>query len=236
MGARPCERLVELHPRLAAERLATELATEPDRIRRLHEHRVAEVVGRLVDRARHGDAELSRLLDLMPLRLDRRDRLPPRERKQEAAAQVAARPRDRVQVVVVCGEDRCGPPERLPELGEKGGEPVRIIDRIGREHRQRVPGAESERTPAMVDRDNRGAGARERAHGGEAVHPAHVGNHSRRHGPSSHVAPDRIHAEIVRSGVPCLRVYPARGRTIAGRTLRQRSTMAPGTEVATVTT
>ena len=68
------------------------------------------------------------------------------------------------------GEDRRAlDVERGQEVDER-----LLVLRVGRQQRLRVARAEAERARAVVEREHADPGAPERAHGGEAVHPADV--------------------------------------------------------------
>ena len=127
----PCvvEAALELARRGAAKRLDAEACTERGRVRRLHERREAERVGRLVRGPRHRDADLGRDRELMSLVLDRPEHVPAGKRAGEL--QHVPRTGDRLEIVVVRREDDAVA-ERAQELD------VRITRTRRRDARLRV--------------------------------------------------------------------------------------------------
>src|SRR4051812_11452737 len=126
------EGLLDLGAGLAAERLAAEAPLEALCRRRLHEHRIAELVrGRAGRRPpRHGDPRRLRRLELAALGLDPRKHFPGRERVAEALAELRGPARDCVQRLVMGREDGDRSVELVREPTEEGDERLLIL-RIG---------------------------------------------------------------------------------------------------------
>src|SRR5436190_11727796 len=116
-----------------------------------------------MERARCGQSDRLRDLDLVALALERLQHVPVREGVAEAFAQLVLVPRKRIQVLVVRRKDGGGTAERVAQLLHRGDEPRLVGDRIGRADRECIGGAEADGEVTVVDGDDGYAGAAERA-------------------------------------------------------------------------
>ena len=132
---------LQLGGRLAAEELALVAAPEAHVDRRLDHQREADLLaggprllGRArIERARDLDPGRYGRLELVALALDLLQHVPARERKAVALAEHAGVARDRVQVLVVGGEDRQDVPGLLADRAKRLDEAVLIVQRVGSE-------------------------------------------------------------------------------------------------------